>query len=115
VVGKETTNRTETVRDTVRRSDVNVEKTGGSTDYDSDFRSDFQRRFASDRSARYENYAPAYQYGYRMASDQRYRGRTWDDIEPTLRSDYERNNPNSKWEQMKDSVRYGWEKVTGRR
>jgi uncharacterized protein (TIGR02271 family) len=119
VVGKETRTRTEKVRDTVRKSDVQVEKLGkeatGRRDYDDDFERDFRSRYGSDRSARYEDYAPAYQYGYRMASDERYRGRNWDDVESTLKTDYERNNPNSKWDQVKGSVRYGWEKLTGKR
>ena len=119
VVGKETTQRTETISDTVRRTDVNVEQlgteAGGVTDYDTDFRQDLQSRYGSVRGAKYDTYAPAYQYGYQMAADERYRGRSWNDVETSLRSDYERNYPNSKWEQMKDSVRYGWDKVTGRR
>jgi len=116
VVGKTANNRTETVRDTVRHSDVKVERLGAdqTTEYDDDFRTDFKRRFGSVESARYETYAPAYQYGYRMARDERYRGRRWEEVEPTLRSDYERSYPNSKWEQLKDAIRYGWDKVTGR-
>jgi len=114
-VGKETTNRTETVRDTVRRTDVNVEKIGASdTDYSDDFRSHFKTRYGSS-GGKYETYAPSYEYGYRMASDNRYSGKRWDDVEGTLRSDYERQYPGSTWDQMKDSVRYGWDKVTGRR
>ena len=119
VVGKETSHRTETIRDTVRRTDVNVENVGADArayaDYDDDFQQHFRSQYGSSRGADYQSYAPAYQYGYRMASDDRYRGRRWDDVEPTLRSDYERQNPGSTWEQMKDSIRYGWEKVTGRR
>jgi uncharacterized protein (TIGR02271 family) len=115
VIGKESHQRTETIRDKVRRSEVEVENAGGYSDYDDDFRSHFKSRYGSTRSARYETYAPAYQYGYRMASDDRYRGRKWDDVESTLRSDYERSNPNSAWEQVKDAVRHGWDKVTGRR
>ena len=42
--------------------------------------------------------APAYDYGYRSASDARYRGRSWSDVENDLRTDYERNYPNSAWE-----------------
>jgi uncharacterized protein (TIGR02271 family) len=116
VVGKKAKNRTETVRDTVRHSDVDVERLGAdyTTDYDDDFRNDFKTRFGSVRSARYETYAPAYQYGYRMAGDERYRGRRWEEIEPTLRAEYERSYPQSKWEDIKDAVRYGWLKVTGR-
>jgi hypothetical protein len=118
VVGKETTHRTETIRDTVRRTDVTVENLGPDrsfNDHNDDFRQDFNTRYASNRAANYETYAPAYQYGYRMASDERYRGRNWNDVEMNLRSDYERDYPGGKWDQMKDSVRYGWEKVTGRR
>jgi uncharacterized protein (TIGR02271 family) len=120
VVGKETRERTETVRDTVRKSDVNVERmdrSGGEamSEYDADFRRDFGSRYASDRNAAYETYAPAYRYGYEMASDARYRGKRWDDVESTLRTDYERHNPNSAWDRFKGAVRYGWEKVTGKR
>lgn len=121
VVSKEATERTETIRDSVRRSDVNVEKLGSGdrttydNRYDDDFRTHFKSRYGTDRSLRYEDYAPAYQYGYTSASDERYRGRSWDEVEPTLRTDYERRYPNSAWERFKDSVRYGWEKVTGRR
>jgi uncharacterized protein (TIGR02271 family) len=115
VVGKETTNRTETIRGKVRRSDVNVERLEGDRTYDDDFRRDFDTRYGGTRSAKYETYAPAYQYGYRMASDERYRGREWNDVEPTLRTGYERDYPGSKWEQMKDAIHYGWDKVTRRR
>lgn len=114
VIGKETTQHQETVRDTVRRTDVQVEGLQGGSDYDNDFRSHFQQNYAS-RGGSYETYAPSYQYGYTMASDKRYQGRRWEDVETTLRSDYERQNPNSKWEQAKDSVRYGWDRVTGKR
>lgn len=119
VVGKETTQRTETIRDTVRHTDVNVEKVGTDdrafTDYDDDFRQDFRTRYGSVRGAKYETYAPGYQYGYRIASDDRYRGKHWDEVESTLRADYERDYPGGNWEQMKESIRYGWDKVTGRR
>jgi uncharacterized protein (TIGR02271 family) len=119
-IGKEATERTETVRDTVRHTDVDVERLGGTSssslsDYDTDYRQHFQTNYGSTGGASYDTYAPAYQYGSRMASDERYRGRNWSDVESTLRSDYERSNSGSTWEQMKDSVRYGWEKVTGRR
>jgi uncharacterized protein (TIGR02271 family) len=116
VVAKEATKRTETIRDSLRQDDVTVERLTGDdhTEYDDDFKTDFKKRFGSVPSAKYETYAPAYRYGYRMASDERYRGRNWQDVESTLRTDYERRYPNNKWEQMKDAVRYGWEKITGR-
>ncbi|HEX4748313.1 MAG TPA: YsnF/AvaK domain-containing protein [Bryobacteraceae bacterium] len=137
-VSKDVAERTETVRDTVRRQEVQVEDLGegkhtsaaasatgrvpnegrgpGTTatgDYREDFRRDFQTRYAAS-GGRYEEYEPAYQYGYTAANDPRYQGRSWDEVESDLRSDYGRRYPNSTWEKIKDSIRYGWDKVTGR-
>ena len=128
VVGKETTSRTEKVTDNVRHTEVNVERMeadkmnrladadagSGSNDYRADFRRDWESRYASSGDA-WETYQPAYDYGYRTASDPRYRGRDWSDVEDDLKTDYMRNNPNSTWDRMKGAVRYGWEKVTGKR
>lgn len=118
VIGKETRERTETVRDTVRQTEVDVEEiSAGSptTDYDNDFRQHFKQHYGAAGDAQYESYAPGYQFGSRMASDKRYQGKRWEDLEPTFRSEYERSYPGSAWENFKDSVRYGWDKVTGRR
>jgi uncharacterized protein (TIGR02271 family) len=115
-VGKEVSERTETVRDTVRHTEVNVEQTPGAnatTFDDSDFRTDFQKRYAAS-GASYDTYLPAYRYGYDMASDHRYKGRSFDEIESDIRSDYGRRYPTGAWEKMKDAVRYGWNKVTGK-
>jgi uncharacterized protein (TIGR02271 family) len=120
-VNKEATQRQQTVKDTVRRTEVNVENLGsqsttGSTtasDINEDFRSDFTSRYGSG-GATYETYEPAYRYGYDMASDPRYQGRNFNEVESDLRSDYARRYPNSTWEKIKESVRYGWDKVTGR-
>jgi len=112
VVDKETTKRTENVRDTVKRTEVDVERLGGESA--DDFRSDWQDRYASSGGT-YDEYAPAYEYGLHKASDPRYQGRRWTDVEDDLRADYTRNNPNSSWDRAKGAVRYGWEKVTGKR
>ncbi len=118
-VGKEATERTETVRDTLRHTDVKTEPIGagaqGTTEsrYDDDFRRDFQTRYAQS-GGDYTTYGPAYEYGYSAANEARYRGKSWDEIEPTLRSDYARNYPSGSWERVKGAVRYGWDKVTGK-
>jgi uncharacterized protein (TIGR02271 family) len=115
-VGKEVSERAETVRDSVRHTEVNVEQTPGATGEkfdDSDFRTDFQKRYASG-GASYDTYQPAYRYGYEMASDPRYKGRSYDEAESDLRSEYGRRYPKGAWEKMKDGVRYGWNKVTGK-
>jgi len=112
VVGKETTTRTENIRDTVRHTEVDVEKLN--TENTADFRRDWEARYGKSGGP-YEEYSPAYEYGYRSASDPRYKNRSWSDVEQNLRTDYMRANPNSSWDRAKGAVRYGWEKVTGKR
>jgi uncharacterized protein (TIGR02271 family) len=122
-VTKDVGERSETIRDTVRRQEVEVEDlgqgsrgaaaTGGIGSYTDDFRNDFQTRYGTSGGS-YEDYEPAYTYGYTAANDPRYQGRSWDDVESDLRNDYGRRYPNSTWERMKDAIRYGWDKVTGR-
>jgi len=118
VVGKETSSRTEQIHDTVRRTEVEVEQlnreSGGDADYLQDFRRDYESRYANSGES-FESFRPAYEYGYTSANDARYRGRNWSDVEDDLRTDYTRRNPGSTWDRVKDSVRYGWEKVTGKR
>jgi uncharacterized protein (TIGR02271 family) len=127
VVRKEAVEHTETIRDTVRRTDVEVERAAGGVaneeargmamaDYnafDSDFRSHYDQHFASGGYS-YDEYKPVYSYGYSLATDTRYQGRDWADIEADARTTWEQHNPNT-WEQFKDSVRYAWDKARGRR
>lgn len=120
VVNKEVSERTQSIDDTVRRTEVEVENlgadrsmsaAGGSID-DSDFRSHWQTAYGSQGDSRYEDYAPAYQFGNQMHSDARYSNYGWNDAEPDIRSNWERQHGTHPWERVKDAVRYGWDKVT---
>jgi uncharacterized protein (TIGR02271 family) len=120
VIGKEQRDRTETVQDTVRRTDVEVEQMGaqaagssrtGAMADDADFRTHWQSSYAQ-TGGRYEDYAPAYQYGSTLGADERYRGQRWDAIEPQVRADWEAQHAGNPWEKTKDAVRVGWEKMT---
>lgn len=143
VVGKEATQRTENISDTVRRTEVDVEQlgaadrstTGATTaadtsmasgtgmrdDYadtsmtadDSDYRTHWQTAYGS-TGGRYEDYDAAYRYGSMAGGSERYRNYRWEDAESNLRSDWERDHPESTWDKVKDAVRYGAERVTGR-
>ena len=91
IINKDVTQRTENVRDTVRRSDVEVTNTGkGSDDRmrgdDTEFRSYVRSTYGD--TARYEDYEPAYRYGSEMAQDPRYRGRNFSEVESDLRTEY---------------------------
>lgn len=115
VVGKTASERTEQVSDSVRKTVVDVQesgKTAGVTD--EDFRNDWKTRYAT-TGGTYDDYAPAYRYGSTMGADTRYQGRSWDDIEPTARKDWQTKYPNSSWESFKTAVRHGWQSVTGQR
>jgi uncharacterized protein (TIGR02271 family) len=132
IIDRDVTERTETVRDSVRRTDVDVDQTGttGTTGmtgsgistgssainfdtYDNDYRDHYQRTFGS-AGYTYDDYKPVYQYGYSLANDQRYANRDWTTFESDARTRWEEHNPGT-WEQFKDSIRYAWDKARGRR
>ena len=113
VVGKEVEQHTEQVNETLRSTEVEVERVEAAdagTDPDSVFRSDFQTRYAGSGGS-YADYEPAYRYGHSLGSDSRYTGRRWEEFEPDVRADWERQHPQSSWERFKDAVRHGWERV----
>jgi uncharacterized protein (TIGR02271 family) len=121
VVSKDVQEQTETVRDTVRRTEVEVEPLGaeharearGFDTYDADFRGHYTTSLAS-RGHPYERWSPGYRYGYELAGDRRYAGRDWTAIEPEARRDWEARHQGT-WEEFKDTIRYAWDKVRGRR
>ncbi|RJF97185.1 YsnF/AvaK domain-containing protein [Noviherbaspirillum saxi] len=129
-IGKDVTQRTVDINETVRRTDVEVEQLAaastrgmtGRDDYrdsamtadDSDYRTHWQNAYGQS-GERYEDYDAAYRYGSTMAGTERYKNYRWEDAEPSMRSDWESNHPESTWEKVKDAVRYGAERVTGRR
>jgi uncharacterized protein (TIGR02271 family) len=121
VVRKDVQEQIETVRDTVRRTEVEVEPVGGEhaqeargfDAYDADFRGHYTTRLAS-RGHPYERWSPGYRYGYELAGDRRYAGRDWTAIEPEARRDWEARHQGP-WEEFKDTIRYAWDNVRGRR
>jgi hypothetical protein len=120
VVSKDVVEHTETVRDTVRRTEVDVEPLnreygtmGDFTTYENDFRTHATSAYAG-RGREYQYWAPGYRYGYELARDPRYRDRDWPAIETEARHDWETRGSGT-WEEFKEAIRYGWDKVRGRR
>jgi uncharacterized protein (TIGR02271 family) len=115
VVGKEVSQRQETINDTVRHTEVQVEQLGASSlNDDTYYRNHFNSTYST-MGGSYDDYAPAYSYGTQMRSDARYQNRQWNDVESDLRTDWESRNGSaagSTWENMKAAVRHGWDKVT---
>ena len=115
-VAKEVGERVETVRDAVRRTDVEVENLGADpgrehllAQHDEDFRRHWSTN-SQHREVPYEEGRSAYGYGCGLASDPRYTGRDWSGVEPEAERDWERQRPGT-WERFKDSIRYSWERA----
>jgi uncharacterized protein (TIGR02271 family) len=116
VVGKEATEHTETIRDTVRRTDVEVEQVAGSSAgasgsddfsrYESDYRSNFQTAFAGNEYT-FDQARPAYQFGHTFAGS---RQGEWSSVESDARRDWESRNPGT-WEKFKDAARYAYDRA----
>ncbi|GGY85486.1 YsnF/AvaK domain-containing protein [Pseudoduganella plicata] len=114
VVGKEVSQRTDQIADTLRSTEVDVQQLGGMGDNGVDddyYRGHWSTNFAS-MGGTFDEYAPAYRYGASMRGSDSYRGRSWEDSETTLRSNWESHNPTSAWDKFKDAVRHGWERMT---
>jgi hypothetical protein len=83
-------------------------------EYEEDFRGHYDTEYAHE-GLRYDEYVPAYHYGATMAREIRYQDRSWDEVEPQVREDWERHGPAGvgSWERFKSAVRHGWDRVTG--
>ena len=69
-----------------------IPRSHGASDFDAfdtDFRNDFRTRYAGSGGATYEQYQPAYRYGYGLAANPRYIGQDWNAMEPEVRRDWE--------------------------
>jgi uncharacterized protein (TIGR02271 family) len=89
-VSKEANERTQTVRDTVRRTDVQVEQTGGQPGHTTEFVDTFATQ---------------------LAGDARFRNRDWNTVEPEARKSFEQRYPGNKWDQFKDAVHRTWDRA----
>lgn len=67
-----------------------------------------------DRSTRYEDYEPAFRTGWEGYSKYAGSGKTYDQLEPELRTNYERNTSGRsslEWEKAKSATRAAWHRV----
>lgn len=78
--------------------------------YYDDFYNHYNTNYAH-TSYVYEDYDPAYRFGYLLGTDPQYNSyMTWNDLEPIARRDWQTRDQGA-WEDFKDSVRYAWERV----
>jgi uncharacterized protein (TIGR02271 family) len=118
-VGTRQVTDTQHVSDTVRREEARIDQTGdlnirGGADTGAwanampRYRERWQQQYGTS-GGRWEDAEPGYQYGYELRNRPEYRGRSWNELEPEARQDWERRNPNRPWTGARDSVRDTWE------
>jgi hypothetical protein len=115
-LGKEVVQKIETIKETLRRQDVEIEevKTARTfTEYDTDFRSFYTTNLANS-GVTYEELQPAYNYGYKLATTEPFRSNPWSAVEADAKGIWEDKNPNT-WEQNQTVIKYAWEKVRSAR
>lgn len=101
-LSKETKQRTEKVRDKVKRTKVDVQQ------LDKDYQRDFESRYAG-KNYTYDQMRVAYDFGQQLAERPTYERSGWTQIEPEARRLFEEKNPGT-WDHYKDAVRYGFER-----
>jgi hypothetical protein len=79
--------------------------------YDEQFRRHYQTTYGSSGYS-YDTYQPVYLFGYNLARDRRYTGRSWDEVEPEARREWEARGEKNLWEEIRDAVREGWNAIT---
>lgn len=81
------------------------------TTYTSHFEQSYTRTPYYNSARTWNDYAPAYEYGYTTYN--KYRGQRFEDVEDMLRKDWEVTKANSRlaWSEARDAVRDGWHYV----
>ena len=82
-LGKEVVDKVETIKETLRRQDVQVEEIPALrpfAEYDGDFRNFFTRNLANS-GVTYENLFPAFHYGYNLATREPFSSSPWIAVE----------------------------------
>ena len=89
-----------------------------------DIAPEFQRRWRDQNpTGAWDDYEPWYHYGYEMASDPRFHGRSWADVEADLqekypewaeRRGYRYDKRENLWERFKANAQEAWNTITGR-
>lgn len=117
-VEKTASDHTETVSDTVRRTEVEVEEidtTVTSSSFDSDvtvFREHYNTNFVNSGRS-FDYYSPAYRFGGRISREDNFKGMGWDKVEADAQRRWEERNPGT-WNDYRDAVRYSYEQEIAR-
>jgi hypothetical protein len=82
------------------------------TEEDNYWRGNYQARPYVKKGAAYEDYQPAYRYGWE--SRVQHDGRNFDDVEPQLRTGWGDTKSQLEWDHARHAVRDAWERIEKR-
>lgn len=108
IITKDVNERSAKVRDTVRRTEVEVDR-GGASEFDEDFRAHCRETFGGEGLS-YEQCAPAYRFGSSLGADRRQGD--WTAVEADARRQWEERNPGT-WDRFRSAIRYAWDRARG--
>ena len=74
---------------------------------DSDYDAHYRERYAVSGHD-YAHVQYGYRFGYEMANDQRFMGRSWADVEQELKGAWHRRYTDRNWDDIRDAVREGY-------
>lgn len=77
--------------------------------YEADFRNHFATTMLGSGYT-YEQYQPAYRFGYHLATNQQNYTRDWKEIEQEARQHWDQRSPGT-WEAIKTAVHYAWNEI----
>ena len=83
------------------------------TSYQAIFRRHFEANYA-DSEYDFEQYAPAYHYGYDLAVDGRLRRASWEEIVPAAHQYWQTQSYAGSWQDFKAAVQYAWSETRKR-
>jgi len=110
VVGKESTTHTETIKDNVRHTEVEV--TRDDNERLSGYQNHYKTQFASTGKS-FDEYRPAYQFGHDSSMDATHNNRPFAEIRDTLRSKWQSHSGNDTWDIHEPAIRHGYESRMG--
>lgn len=72
------------------------------------FRAHYSRHY-EDTGYSYNQYRPAYQYGYELSAGDRYESTDWSEVKDLIRRQWDESRLGL-WTRYRDAVRFGWER-----
>lgn len=112
-IHKDRKERIETIRDTLRHTEVDINETSseGSTLDAARFGEHYKKHYEPQKLS-FDQVAPAYAFGERLR--RRSSDGDWSAIESRISMNWERKNPGT-WERFRDAIRAGWESISDKR